>query len=373
MEIRARYTLIGLFTLSAILAGFAFVYWLNTSGGMAKQSVYQVRYQNTVSGLLEGSAVLFNGIRVGEVSALQLSADNPKQIVAVLSVDSSTPIRTDTKASIEFQGLMGAPVVSLRGGAAGAAPLTASDGKTPLMVADPGAGQSVTEAAREVLQNVDTVVTENSEPLKGLIANINTFSAVLAKNSDRIDGILGGLERMTGGSKKSTANVFDLVTPKTFPPIPKIPTGQLVVPEPELLGSLFNDEMIIKNPAGERSTTLTGKWPDTISRVLQSRIIQSFENANYLDALGRQPDNLQVDYQLLIDLRNFQVVTDAQPYAEIEFSAKIVGEAGKILGAKIFKARVPTSAATAADVAAGLNAAFAKVATELVVWTCQII
>ena len=37
MEIRARYTLIGLFTLSAIAAAFAFVYWLNHAGGLTQQ------------------------------------------------------------------------------------------------------------------------------------------------------------------------------------------------------------------------------------------------------------------------------------------------------------------------------------------------
>ena len=52
MEIKARYVLIGLFTLAAIVAGFAFVYWLETSGGLGKRTNYEVRFRNTVSGLL---------------------------------------------------------------------------------------------------------------------------------------------------------------------------------------------------------------------------------------------------------------------------------------------------------------------------------
>ncbi len=71
MEIKARYVLIGLFTLASIVAGFAFVYWLQTTGGLGKRTSYEVRFHNTVSGLLTGSAVLFNGIRVGEVTATQ--------------------------------------------------------------------------------------------------------------------------------------------------------------------------------------------------------------------------------------------------------------------------------------------------------------
>ena len=73
MEIRARYTLIGLFTLFAFGAAFAFVYWLNHAGGLSQQALYRARFENTVSGLLKGSAVLFNGVRVGEVVALELA------------------------------------------------------------------------------------------------------------------------------------------------------------------------------------------------------------------------------------------------------------------------------------------------------------
>src|SRR3990170_6098441 len=103
MEIRARYKLIGLFTLSVIAAAFGFVYWLNHAGGLMQRAFYQARFENTVSGLLRGSAVLFNGIRVGEVSELQLNPDNPRQVTAVLAIERQTPVRSDTKVGIDFQ------------------------------------------------------------------------------------------------------------------------------------------------------------------------------------------------------------------------------------------------------------------------------
>ncbi len=68
METRARYVLVGAFTLAVIAAAFAFVYWLNTTGGLRERAFYRIRYQNSVSGLLVGSAVLFNGVRVGRWS-----------------------------------------------------------------------------------------------------------------------------------------------------------------------------------------------------------------------------------------------------------------------------------------------------------------
>ena len=219
MEIRARYTLIGLFTLLVTAAGFIFVYWLNHAGGLGQRAIYRAQFQNTVSGLLKGSAVLFNGIRVGEVTELRLNDQDPRQVTAYIAVASDTPMRADTKVGIEFQGLMGSPVVSLSGGAAKAQALDLVGGEPPMLIADANAGQNMTEAARSALRRIDSVVAENSEPLKNVIANINSFSAALARNTDKVDGILAGIERMTGGAKKSAEHVFDLAAPQTLPAI----------------------------------------------------------------------------------------------------------------------------------------------------------
>ncbi len=75
-----------------------------------------MRFENTVSGMLIGSAVLFNGIRVGEVTDLTLDPQNPNQVTATIAVAAGTPVRADTKASIDFQGLTGVAVVTLNGG-----------------------------------------------------------------------------------------------------------------------------------------------------------------------------------------------------------------------------------------------------------------
>ena len=66
MEIRARYVQMGAFTMAVAILGFGFVYWLNNAGGLRELALYRVAFESPVSGLLRGSAVLFNGIRVGE-------------------------------------------------------------------------------------------------------------------------------------------------------------------------------------------------------------------------------------------------------------------------------------------------------------------
>ena len=78
METKARYVLVGLFALFVIAGVFGFVYWLETIGGSGERVVYRIHFERTVSGLRVGSAVLFNGLRVGEVTGLALDLDNPR-------------------------------------------------------------------------------------------------------------------------------------------------------------------------------------------------------------------------------------------------------------------------------------------------------
>jgi phospholipid/cholesterol/gamma-HCH transport system substrate-binding protein len=376
METRAPYALIGLFVLAAIGAVFGFVYWLNNTAGLSERSVYRVRFEKTVSGLLNGAAVLFNGIRVGEVTGLRLDPDHPQQVIATIAVISATPVRADTRAGLEFQGLTGVPVISLIGGPSTAPLVSPSPAEPPLIVADPDAGQSMTEAARQALRRVDAVLADNSEPLKSAIANLNTFTGALSRNSDRVDTILAGLEHMVGGgaAKAAVATYYDLTAPKSFPPPEKAAKAQLVVLEPTALVALDTQRIIFAAGAGTAPPVETAQWSDSIPKMLQARIVQSFENAKYVGAVARPMEGLAADYQLAIDIRSFQIMPNPaeSPVARVEFAAKLMGDGGRIAGSHTFSATVPAPDTRAAGAAAAIDAAFGKAATDLVVWAGSI-
>jgi phospholipid/cholesterol/gamma-HCH transport system substrate-binding protein len=373
METRAPYTLIGLFVLTVIVAAFGFVYWLHNSGGLRERTVYRVQFENTVSGLLTGAAVLFNGIRVGEVTALELDVNNSNQVIAIIAVATTTPVRADTKAGLDFQGLTGVPVVTLQGGSV---PLAASPGPNTqpyTLVADPLAGQSMTNAARDALKRLDSILSDNAEPIRSTIANLNTFSGALARNSDKLDGIVSGLARLTGGDGTSAVRViYDLTVPTTFPPLSKVPEIQLTVAEPTSL-IVFESRKIPIRPSGdEDSTFANAELSDSIPKLVQARIIQTFENAGLLRAVARPTDNVTADYQLVIDIRKFQILRREESIAEVAFAAKIVSAQGRIIEARLFQAGVPAKTLTAPAAAAALDEAFGKCATDLVLWTAGV-
>jgi phospholipid/cholesterol/gamma-HCH transport system substrate-binding protein len=371
METRAPYALIGLFVLAAIGAVFGFVFWLNNTGGLSERAVYRVRFEKTVSGLLTGAAVLFNGIRVGEVTGLRLDPDHPQQVIATIAVISTTPVRADTRAGLEFQGLTGVPVISLMGGPSTAPLVSPTPGESPLLVADADAGQSMTEAARQALRRVDAVLADNADPLKSAIANLNTFTGALARNSDRVDTILTGLEHMVGGSAaKPVATYYDLTAPKSFPPAEKAAKAQLVVLEPSALVALDTQRIIVAPGAGESPPVETAQWSDSIPKMLQARIVQSLENSKYVGAVAKPMEGLAADYQLAIDVRSFQIMQGpaGSPMAQVEFGAKVVGDGGRIIGSRTFSATVSAPDTRAAGAAKAMDEAFGKAATDLVVW-----
>ena len=78
-----------------------------------RAATYRVVFDGSVSGLRTGAAVLFNGIRVGEVASSRSMPHEPHQVVAVISLDRAVPVRADTKVGLEFQGLTGLAEVSL--------------------------------------------------------------------------------------------------------------------------------------------------------------------------------------------------------------------------------------------------------------------
>lgn len=373
MEIRARYVQMGAFTLAVIAAGFAFVYWLKNAGGLAARTVYRVQFESPVSGLLQGSAVLFNGIRVGEVTALDLSNANPRQVLATIAIDRRTPVRKDTAVGIDFQGLTGSPVVSLVGGTS-TEPVATTKVGLPVLVADPAASQSMSQSAREVLRRMDAVLAENAEPLRKMIGNLDTFSGALARNSDRLDGIVAGLERMTGGAAaKARTAVYDLA----LPPIPKAErkasSTQLVVPDPSVLAALDSDKIQAVSAAGTSAALPDAQWSDTLSKLLQVKIIRAFEDSGAVGAVSRPLEGVMGDLQLLIDVRKFQLSLGPAPAAEIEFSAKLLDDKGRIASTRIFLASAPAKGSDAASAKVALEQAFGAAVADLVDWTARTI
>ncbi len=198
METKASYIATGAFTIAVIFGVFGFIYWVQTGGASGDRAVYRVVFGGSVSGLHPGSSVLFDGMRVGEVTQLALDTHDPRKVDAFIAVDRGVPIRADTKVALDFQGLTGLAGVSLTGGSADAKPLADAAGGPPTLYVDRNASADVTQAARDVLSRIDGLVADNEEAMRSSLRNVESLTATLAQNSKRLDNVMTGLEHLTG-------------------------------------------------------------------------------------------------------------------------------------------------------------------------------
>src|SRR5829696_6656570 len=198
METRANYALNGLFTLAVIAAAFGFVFWFSGGEGSQRRQPYRVVFSGSVSGLTKGSVVLFNGIRAGEVTEMRLLPEDPRRVLAIIEVDRAIPIRTDTRARLEFQGLTGVGSIALSGGEPGAPPLTAGPGQPlPTIFADRSDFQDLMETARNLarraddfLEKMNRLVGDNEGAVNRTVQNVERFSQALSDNAPGIDRFL---------------------------------------------------------------------------------------------------------------------------------------------------------------------------------------
>ncbi|MBV8593140.1 MAG: MCE family protein, partial [Caulobacteraceae bacterium] len=191
METRANFVLIGAFTLTAVVGAFLFVMWIATSGTGSHRS-YRIVFDGSVSGLSTGNSVLFNGLKVGEVTQMGFVEGNPSQVVADIDVtNASAPINTDTKAQLETQGLTGSGVVALRGGDAKDAKPLASGARIPSLPTATLA--DLQTKAGYVLDLANKILVDNAEPIHRTIENVQNFSQALARNTEGVDAALKGV------------------------------------------------------------------------------------------------------------------------------------------------------------------------------------
>ncbi|MGI9230753.1 MAG: MlaD family protein [Methylocystis sp.] len=209
METRANFALIGAFTLAIALAAFGFVYWFSGPSQLGAQQTYRIVFSGTVSGLSKGSPVLFNGLKVGEVTRLEISQSDPSKVDVLAAIDHRTPVKVDTRARLDQRGFTGVADVLLVGGTMNAPALQAQEGQDyPEIQAQRsemqnllGNAHELSAKAGELLIKLNKLLDDNAGSLGATIKNAEVFTKTLADNSQHVASILHDTAEFTHGLK----------------------------------------------------------------------------------------------------------------------------------------------------------------------------
>jgi cholesterol transport system auxiliary component len=145
--------------------------------------------------------------------------------------------------------------------------------------------------------------------------------------------------------------------------------GLLVVAEPTALAALDTNRILIVTQRGGLAYLPDAQWADRLPKLLQVRLIQTFENGKRIQAVGRPGDRLLPAAQLNWEIRAFGI-DEASGEAVIEVSVKIVNDrSGRILAGTLLTSRVPGAGGNGPTAAAALDLATQKLMRDIVRWT----
>jgi cholesterol transport system auxiliary component len=174
-----------------------------------------------------------------------------------------------------------------------------------------------------------------------------------------------------GCGSKANNDTFDLsITPASSGPAAR--NRQILVTEPTALKSLDSEQVVVRVSPSEIQYLAKSRWGDTLPRMVQSKLVEAFENSGRLGGVGKPGQGLAIDYQVVSDIRTFEVDTSGA-VATVEISVKILNDRnGTVRAQQVFRASTPVSGSENRDFIAGLDRAFATVGAEIVEWSLKV-
>lgn len=126
---RANQITVGIFVFLGFLVSTYLVFMLGSKSGFFQSNITIYARFKDVKGLHPGSEVSLSGLRVGVVQDIAVAEDDSKEMVAALQIMSKAQkkIRTDSKASLKTQGVLGDKYIEISIGSSGAATLKDQD------------------------------------------------------------------------------------------------------------------------------------------------------------------------------------------------------------------------------------------------------
>ena len=172
---------------------------------------------------------------------------------------------------------------------------------------------------------------------------------------------------LAAGSKPPTT--YDLVATHSFTGTKNPAPWQLVIYEPTAASALDTSRLMVRPQADQVSYYKGIAWSDRLPRLVQTRMIETFQNSGAVKAVSGSTGQ----YALATELRSFQIdVTSGRAAAEIDIFARLINvSTGRVVATKGFSARVPAASDAPGDAIAALNQAFTEVLQDTTTWVAS--
>lgn len=174
------------------------------------------------------------------------------------------------------------------------------------------------------------------------------------------------------GAHSEPPTIYVLTPKSTFPADLPTVDWQLTIFVPTTDAALNTARIAVRRSPISLDYYAHANWVDTTPRMVQSLLVESFENSGRIVGVGRQSVTLRADYSLLTDLREFQAeyVGDGPPRVRVSLNAKLIRMPQRdIIAHKNFDFVEPAAGADLKSVVGAFDVALGKVLKRIVEWT----
>ena len=249
---------IGIFAVVMLLALWAGIRFLSGIDIFSRNITYYASYEN-VSGLQTAAPVTIHGVKVGTVESITFDPSKSNDVEVAISVKRQYRLPKDTRAVIYNDGLMGGKAIMLELGSATEVlqrgdKIIAAAGDDMMASIGSELGDLkgkiavVADNLAKTLENINTLVEQNTDNLSGTMSNLNSISSsldgvlkterkniegivtslnglaeMLDQNTERFDRIIGNVDAVAEQleqakiSVKETTPILTIINPVTIP------------------------------------------------------------------------------------------------------------------------------------------------------------
>lgn len=176
---------------------------------------------------------------------------------------------------------------------------------------------------------------------------------------------------LAGCGTTAKNDTFDLSASAASATGPSAKNKQILIADPTALKALNSDQIVIRVSPSEIQYLARAQWSDTLPRMVQSKLVEAFENSGKLGGVGKPGQGLAIDYQVVSDIRSFEIDAASGNKAVVEISVKILNDRnGTVRAQEVFRATAPAGAGNPGFVK-GLDRAFTAVTDQIVGWTLK--
>ncbi|MER8594021.1 MULTISPECIES: ABC-type transport auxiliary lipoprotein family protein [unclassified Mesorhizobium] len=149
---------------------------------------------------------------------------------------------------------------------------------------------------------------------------------------------------------------------------------QILIAQPSALKALDSQNIVIK-PSPRSIQYLKGaQWADRLPMIVQARLAETFQRSGSFTGVGKPGEGLAIDYQVIVEIRSFEVRVDGGEHAEVELFVRLLNDRnGEVRASKTFSAIAPVSGNGNQAYVGALDAAFGDAAGQIVRWTDTVI